>query len=290
MTGANSGIGKETARILYSKNAKVYCAARSKEKALDAIDSIKAAHPDSHGELVFLPLDLADLTTIRHSVDEFLAKEAKLHVLFNNAGVMNPPNGSKTAQGYELQLGVNNLGTFLLTKLLTPTLVRTARAEPDAPSSVRVVWVSSSAAEALQAPRGGVDLSNLDYHVDKSPLDKYCISKAGNYLQAAEFARRHSGSGGDGDGVVSVPLNPGNLDSDLWRTQTPRAQAFLRRFVLYPPVLGAYTLLFAAFSPEVTVERSGEWGESLLLFPLSPLCPFWRPIFFFFFVVTGGFG
>ncbi|KUI72611.1 hypothetical protein VM1G_08568 [Cytospora mali] len=252
VTGANGGLGKVTAQILYSKNAKVYCAARSKEKALNAIDAIKAAHPDSHGELIFLPLDLADLSTIRFSVDEFLSKEDKLHVLFNDAGVMNPPNGSTTAQGYELQLGVNNLGTFLFTKLLTPTLIRTAKSED--PSSVRVIWVASSAAEALQAPQGGVDMSNLDYHDDKSPFDKYCVSKAGNYLQGAEFARRHRD-----DGIVSVPLNPGNLDSDLWRTQTEGALALLKRFVLHPPVLGAYTQLFAAFSPEVTIERSGEW-------------------------------
>lgn len=261
MTGANSGLGKEIAQILYSKNAKVFCAARSKEKTLSAIESIEAAHPDSHGELIFLPLDLADLSTIKSSVDEFLSKEDKLHVLFNNAGVMNPPSGSKTAQGYELQLGVNNLGTFLLTELLTPTLIRTARSSgPEDPSGVRVVWVSSSAAESIQVPKGGVDMANLDYHVDKSPFDKYCVSKAGNYLQAAEYARRHRG-----DGIVSVPLNPGNLDSDLWRTQGSGARDLLRRFVLHPPVLGAYTQLFAAFSPEVTIERSGEWGTSILL-------------------------
>lgn len=168
---------------------------------------------------------------------------------------MVPPNGSKTAQGYELQLGVNNLGTFLFTKLLTPTLARTAKAED--PSSVRVVWVSSSAAESIQVPSGGVDLSNLDYHVDKSPFDKYCVSKAGNYLQGVEFARRHKE-----DGIVSVPLNPGNLSSDLWRSFGSGAQGFLRSFVLHPPVLGAYTQLFAAFSPQVSIERSGEWGKS----------------------------
>lgn len=171
---------------------------------------------------------------------------------------MTPPNGSKTAQGYELQLGVNNLGPFLLTKLLTPTLARTARIED--PSSVRVAWVSSSAAEAIQVPSGGVDLSNLDYHVDKSPFDKYCVSKAGNYLQGAEFARRHKQ-----DGIVSIPLNPGNLNSDLWRSFGSGAQGFLRTFVLHPPILGAYTQLFAAFSPQVTIERSGEWGKSLPL-------------------------
>lgn len=247
-------MGKELAQLLYSKNANVYCAARSDEKALKAIESIKAAIPDSHGALTFLSLDLADLSTIKATVNEFLAKEDRLHVLFNNAGVMSPPQGSKTAQGYELQLGVNNLGAFLLTKLLTPTLLRTAKTED--PAAVRVVWVASSAAETPITPVGGVDLSNLDYHVEKSPFMKYIVSKAGNYLQGVEFARRHRE-----DGVASVPLNPGNLDSELWRWMPRWAAAVLSWVLLSPSVFGAYTELFAGLSPEVTMERSGEWGE-----------------------------
>lgn len=251
-------MGKELAQILYSKNATVYCAARSDEKALKAISSIKAAIPDSHGALIFLSLDLADLSTIKASVNEFLSKEKKLHVLFNNAGVMNPPQGSKTAQGYDLQLGVNNLGTFLFTKLLTPTLLQTAKVEDD-PACVRVVWVASSAAETPLVPVGGVDLSNLDYHIEKNPFYKYVVSKAGNYLQGVEFARRHKA-----DGVVSVPLNPGNLDSDLWRWMPAWAAAIFRRIFLSPSLFGAYTELFAGLSPEITMDKSGEWGEYLL--------------------------
>lgn len=181
-------------------------------------------------------------------------------MLFNNAGVMNPPQGSKTAQGYELQLGVNNVGTFLFTKLLTPTLVRTARAagtEAGAnPAGVRVVWVSSSAAESPMVPVGGLDLANLDYHEDKSAFHKYAVSKAGNYLHGAEFARRYRE-----DGVVSISLNPGNLDSDLWRGYPGWVQAAIRFMVLHPPINGAYTELFAGLSNEVTLEQSGGWGE-----------------------------
>lgn len=232
----------------------MYCAARSDEKTLKAIASIKAAIPDSHGALIFLSLDLADLSTIKASANEYLSKEDRLHVLFNNAGVMNPPQGSKTAQGYDLQLGVNNLGTFLFTKLLTPTLLRTAKTED--PASVRVVWVASSAAESPIIPVGGLDLSNLDYHVEKNPFTKYAESKAGNYLQGVEFARRHKE-----DGVVSVPLNPGNLDSELWRWMPEWAGAILRRTFLSPSIFGAYTELFAGLSPEITTEKSGEWGE-----------------------------
>lgn len=258
VTGSNTGVGKELAQILYSKNAKVYIAARSEDKANAAIASIKAAAPDSTGSLTFLHLDLADLSTIKASASAFLSQEQKLHVLFNNAGVMAPPQGSKTAQGYELQLGTNNLGTFLFTKLLTPALLATAAAgEP--PDSVRIVWVSSSAAESFgEWDQGNLRLDNLDYHVDKSPWYKYGISKVGNYYHAAEFMRRHAD-----DAVVSVALNPGNLTTDLTRNLWWVQKVILKVFLTYPPVFGAYTELFAGLSPEVTAEKlkKHDWSE-----------------------------
>jgi retinol dehydrogenase 12 len=112
---------------------------------------------------------------------------------------MVPPQGSKTKQGYELQLGTNNVAPFLFTKLLTPILIKTAKVEP--PGTVRVVWVSSSAAEGF-SPKNGVDLDNLNYKVDKAAWHKYGVSKAGNVLHAKEFASRYKG-----DGVVSVVSN-----------------------------------------------------------------------------------
>lgn len=238
--------------MLYSKNAKVYIAARSQDKSLAAISDIKTAFPSSTGELVYLKLDLSDLTTIKASAEEFLSKEKELHVLWNNAGVMDPPKGSKTTQGYELQLGVNNVGTWLLTHFLTPILVSTAASAPK--GSVRVVWVASSAGE-MASPPGGVPLDNLDYHEDMSQMIKYAISKAGNYLHGTEYAKLYKEKN-----VVSVPLNPGNLASDLYRHQNPMVYWFLTKTVLWPNVYGAYTELFAGMSPDVTLERSGDWG------------------------------
>ncbi|KAI1270528.1 hypothetical protein F5Y18DRAFT_15165 [Xylariaceae sp. FL1019] len=252
VTGSNTGVGKQLAQILYSKDAKVYVVARSETKAEAAIDEIKKAEPNSQGELVFLQLDLSDLSTIKASAEKFLQQETKLHVLFNNAGVMKPEAGAKSAQGYELQLGVNNVGTFMFTKLLTPILASTAKTEPA--GEVRVVWVSSSAAESPMTPIGGVPMDNLDYHKDTYWFPKYAISKAGNYLHGSEYAQRHKA-----DGVVSVTLNPGNLDSDLWRTQPFLLSQFLRWFVLHPSINGAYTELFAGLSPEVTMEKTGSW-------------------------------
>jgi retinol dehydrogenase 12 len=189
VTGSNTGIGKEVAQILYSKNAKVYIAARSQEKAEKAVEAIKKTAPNSSGELVFLRLDLANLATIRASAEEFISKETKLDVLFNNAGVWITPQGSKTEQGYELTLGVNDIGPFMFTKLLTPLLVATAKTEPS--GAVRVVWVSSVGAEFGSHKPGGVPLDNLDYHDEKPGVFRYAVSKAGNYLLAVEYANRH---------------------------------------------------------------------------------------------------
>ena len=109
---------------------------------------------------------------------------------------MRPPQGSTTKQGYELQIGTNNVAPFLFTKLLTPLLKETAKVSP--PGSVRVVWVSSSAAKNF-SPDGGLDVSNLDYHIDKGVWPKYGISKAGNIYHGKEYARRHGQ-----DGILSL--------------------------------------------------------------------------------------
>lgn len=228
---------------------------------------------DSTGQLVFLYLDFNDLTTIKSSAAEFLSKEKKLHVLFNNAGVMRPPQGSKTVQGYELQLGVNNIAPFLFTKLLIPTLASTAKLE--APNTVRVVWTSTVDIDA-GGPKGGVEIDNLDYHVQKSPVVKYVTSKVGNYLHAVELAGRYRDAG-----IISIALNPGNLRTELAR-HMGSAFRFLVSFICYPPVNGAYTELFAGLSPDVTMERSGHWSKSCNVDDLlsscayNISCPFWQ--------------
>ncbi|EOO01358.1 putative short-chain dehydrogenase protein [Phaeoacremonium minimum UCRPA7] len=251
VTGANTGIGKEVARILYTKHAKVYAAGRSPDKTARAIEDIKKSAPESKGALVFLQLDLADLSGIKASVGRFLAQETKLHVLFNNAGLMGSDPLRKTAQGYELTLGVNCVGTFLFTKLLTPVLAATAKTEP--PAAVRVVWLSSYGLESYGVPDVGVPLDNLDYHEPKAYIDRYGISKAGVWALGAEFARRHKA-----DGIVSVPINPGNLRTELARDAT-KALRFIAGLVVYPVVNGAYTELFAGLSPEITMEKTGSW-------------------------------
>lgn len=187
-----------------------------------------------------------------------------MHLLPTAALIRDPPSVGGL-QGYELQLGVNNVGTYLFTKLLTPALAATARSAP--PGSVRVVWVSSSAAEGL-APACGVPMDGLDPSPRDLGLVRYGISKAGNYFHATEYARRHQA-----DGIVSVPLNPGNLASDLYRHVPGLVTLFLRTFVLYPNVYGAYTELFAGLSPDVTLEKSGSWGKLAPPYLGGQMCP-----------------
>jgi len=109
VTRSNTVVGKELAQMLYYKHAKVYIATLSKEKALKTRDDVNKAVSDFTGDLVFLHIDLPDLSIIKASAEKSLSKESKLHVIFNNAGVMNLHPGSKTVQNYEFQLGTNNL-------------------------------------------------------------------------------------------------------------------------------------------------------------------------------------
>ncbi|KAI0154788.1 short-chain dehydrogenase [Xylariaceae sp. FL1272] len=249
VTGANTGVGKDVARILYSKNAKVFIAGRSESKCNDAIQDIKKSHPASTGILSYLHLDLNDLSTVKASAEKFLSQENKLHVLFNNAGVQNLGSFSRTAQGYEQHMGVNTVAPFLFTKLLTPTLAATAKAES---SPTRVVWASSAGAET--AGSTGLDIENLDYSKkDPGAINRYALSKMGNWLHAVEYVKRH-----EGDNIISVPLNPGNLRSDLYRG-APLAIKVMEKLIMYPVVNGAYTELYAGLSNDITMKNTGCW-------------------------------
>ena len=106
-------------------------------------------------------------------------------------------------------------------------------------------------------------MDNLDYHKDKSSFHKYCTSKIGNYFQAAEFGARYKC-----DGIVSIALNPGNLDSDFWRTQGTIMSSILRRTVLHPPVFGSYTELYAGFSSDITLKNTGCFGTFVTIMTL----------------------
>ncbi|KAJ7645233.1 NAD(P)-binding protein [Mycena polygramma] len=230
VTGGNSGVGKETVKVLLQRNAKVYLAARSPASAKAAIDDLKA---QTGKEAEFLEFDLADLHSVKRAAETFISKENQLHVLFNN-GYGEPPIEQLTAQKYDLTFGTNVLGPFYFTKLLIPTLLATAASG----KPVRVINTSSCAAEMI---------SDIDYNTLKdtparkkmTPTRLYWQSKFGNVAFSNELWRRY----GD-QGIVSVSLHPGNLISGLQRHLT----GFTRwavECICYPTPFGALTTLWA---------------------------------------------
>ncbi|KAL6817271.1 hypothetical protein J3E69DRAFT_345044 [Trichoderma sp. SZMC 28015] len=259
VTGGYSGVGYQLAKILYAKNAVVYIAGRREDAGQDAIKTLKAAHPDSKGRLEFLQLDLADLTSIKASADSFLAKETRLDNLWNNAGIMRLPKNSptKSKQDHELMIAVNCLGPFLFTKLLHPLLESTAKSLPA--GSVRVVWLGSLMIQ-IMAPKGGIDLDNLDYKKKFPDINvRYAVSKTGNLFICSEWAKRDAEKG-----IFHLAANPGNLKTPLQRDM-PAWEYYPIIPLLHDPIFGAYTELFAGLSPDVKPEHSGRfvipWGR-----------------------------
>ncbi|EMC94578.1 hypothetical protein BAUCODRAFT_25740 [Baudoinia panamericana UAMH 10762] len=256
VTGGNTGIGLELCKVLYSAGAKVYLAARSAPKAQEAIKRIlsssSALPAREGGELVYLPLDLADLDSVKQAAREFQAKEKLLHVLFNNAGASVLPVGSVSKQGHELTTATNCLGAFLLTQLLLPQLEAAASSAPEA--SVRVIWTSSILVE-MAAPKDGLNISTIDKPCTATQrTPRYCETKAGNYFLASEFARRYTKR----TGIVSLTQNPGNLKSDVWRNVDVFTY-YAVAWTLWESVKGAYTELWAGLSEEVKLDDSGRY-------------------------------
>ncbi|MCJ1307887.1 hypothetical protein MMC25_001535 [Agyrium rufum] len=282
VTGGYTGCGYELTRMLYEKNGTIYVAGRSPNKGASAIEQLKKTVPNSKGRIEFLKLDLADLSTIKASAEEFISKEERLDVLTNNAGVMVPPSNSFTPQvrhpklnimhgqparradgvfqEYDLQLGTNCLGPFLFTQCLLPVLRKTAASAPA--GSVRVTWAASGVVE--NAPSDGVVLDAEGTPVFKQGMmarsDNYSMSKVGNVFYAEEFAKRYGK-----DGIVSLAWNPGNLETELQR-HTPKLLAmFFNFWILFPAKFGAYTELWAGWSPEITMKNNGKyvwpWGR-----------------------------
>ncbi|KAF8266753.1 NAD(P)-binding protein [Lactarius quietus] len=265
VTGGNTGVGKETVKQLLTHNAKVYLAARSAQKANEAIAELK---DETGKEAIFLQLDLSDLLAVRKAAQEFLSKENHLHVLINNAGVMVTPKEQVTAQKYDLQFGTNVIGAgpWLFTKLLLPALFAATDASPSQ-EKARVVTVSSSANYLTK----GLDFyafADGPERTKYSELELYNKSKFGNVVVARELARRH------GDKIVSTSLHPGNIRTDLlrhiswWKNALyvrssityggkPLAE-FAQYWIMYPPSYGALTQLYCATSP-ATADVNGKY-------------------------------
>ncbi|KAF8500401.1 NAD-P-binding protein [Russula emetica] len=263
ITGGSGGIGQETARVLLSKGAKVYIAARSQEKSQKAIDELKK---ETGSESVFfLKLDLTDLVAVKTAAEEFNGKESELHGLYNNAGVMYTPPDKVTEQGYDMQFGTNVLGHFYLTKLLLPVLTATAKNSPA--ETVRVVNVASighhrGAPEGIRWSTISPDGNDaLEARKKLGTTRLYGQSKLGNILFSNELARRYGGAG-----IASISLHPGSINTDLSRHSGTLVQR-VGRMVTYPVSYGAINSLYAGTAPaagELNGKYLTPWGRVTL--------------------------
>jgi retinol dehydrogenase 12 len=230
VTGGNTGIGLATAVALARGGGRVWITARSRAKGEAAVAAIKAA---TGSESVWvLPLDLADLDSVRSCAKAFLALGEPLHVLVNNAGV----GGRRglTRQGFELAFGVNHLGHFVLTNALLDCLTA------GAPS--RVVNVSSDSHYTAK----GVDFDALRRRTRSiTGLPEYAVSKLCNVLFTQELARRAAGTG-----LTTYALHPGVVASDMWRRVPWPVRPLITRRMLSVDE-GAATSVYCATSPDV---------------------------------------
>lgn len=196
VTGSNTGIGFEVALDLYQKGAKVYVACRNEEKAQAAIERMKQT--GGSGELVFGHLDLSSLDAVKQFANEVLSKESRLDYLVNNAGIMIPPP-SKTADGYEIQFGVNFIGHFALTGHLFSLLKET--------QGSRVVTVSSIAHR-----NSTIDFDNFRLEKEYNHWREYGQSKLADIIFAIELDKRLKSRGSN---ILSLAAHPGFSKTDL---------------------------------------------------------------------------
>ena len=228
ITGANTGLGYEAARVLAGKNARVIIACRSPQKAQAAIERILALHPGA--EVEALELDLSSLESVRRAASQ-LQREQGLDVLINNAGIMVPPY-ELTADGFESQFGVNHLGPFAFTGLLLDKL----RAKPGA----RVVNTSSIAHK-----RGRIYFDDINAERGYSAIPRYAQSKLANLYFAYELQRRLEAAG---DPTLSLAAHPGIADTELSR-YLPKGLMLMApvfRPLFNSPAQGAWPTLAAA--------------------------------------------
>ena len=238
ITGANTGIGFETARVLAVSGSRVLLGCRSEEKALGAINKIKAIKGDA--DVLWVPLDLTSLASIKAAA-AVVSKERRLDALINNAGVMIPPK-QETSDGFELQFGVNHLGHFALTGHLLHKLKDQ--------SGARIVNVSS-----LAHRNGRIDYK--DIHADKkyARMTRYSMSKFANILFTYELQRRLEKANSL---AISVACHPGGSATELGRYLPSFFRLLLTplNMLMNTPAEGALPTLMATTSENV---RGGDY-------------------------------
>ncbi|XP_043255473.1 retinol dehydrogenase 13-like [Colletes gigas] len=237
VTGANTGIGKETAFDLARRKAKVIMACRDMNKCETTRYEIVM---ETRNKYVYCrECDLASQESIRNFVNQFKKEHSRLHILINNAGIMRCPK-SYTKEGIEMQFGVNHIGHFLLTNLLLDVL------KDSAPS--RIVNVSSVAHK-----RGKIKVKDLNSEEKYNPSDAYAQSKLANVLFTKELAKRLEGTG-----VTVNAVHPGTVNTEIVRHMTVYKYFITRIFVkpltwlfVKSPKKGAQVVIYSAIDPSL---------------------------------------
>ncbi len=238
ITGANTGIGWEAARVLAARGARVLLGCRSACRGADARRRILDLH--GHANVALVPLDLGSLASVRVAAAQVL-REPRLDVLINNAGIMVPPR-QLTEDGFESQFGVNHLGHFALTGLLLPRIK-----DQD---GARIVTVSSHAHRV-----GTIQFDDLAAEQRYRRQGRYAQSKLANLLFSYELQRRLQGAGCR---AIAVACHPGGADTELSRN-LPRFAVDLIplvRWALNTPAQGALPTLRAVVD---TAAKGGEY-------------------------------
>ncbi|MGB8407153.1 MAG: SDR family NAD(P)-dependent oxidoreductase [Mycobacterium sp.] len=242
VTGANTGLGYETARILAGRGAQVVIAVRDTAKGNAAVARIKAADPNA--DVTVQKLDLGSLDSVRSGADALRSAYPRIDLLINNAGVMYPPKQT-TSDGFELQFGTNHLGAFALTGLLIDNLLPVAGS--------RVVAVASIA-HNIQAE---INFGDLQWEKRRyNRVASYGQSKLSNLLFAYELQRRLVAAGAK---TISVAAHPGVSNTELMRHMPGSGLPGFSRLaglVTNSPLVGALATLRAATDPGV---RGGQY-------------------------------
>ena len=246
VTGANTGIGRVTARELALQGMHVFVACRSPERTQPLLDEIRAVAPAAKVE--WLALDLADFGSVRHCAQTFLERGLPLNLLVNNAGIA--AARGLTKDGFELAFGINHMGHFLLTQLLLERIKTSAPA--------RIVTVAS---------RAHYRASGIDFEAVRQTsktltgLAEYQVSKLANVLFSAELARRLQGSG-----VTTYALHPGVVATDVWRSVPAPLRGLVKLFLISPQQ-GAATTLHCATSPDLALQTGLYYDQCRSKFP-----------------------
>ncbi|KAF3358577.1 Oxidoreductase calI like protein [Verticillium longisporum] len=266
VTGANSGIGLETARALHAAGVTLYITARDTAKAEKAIEAIKKdSSASSNASIKAITLRLDSLSSVRSAAKAFLEQSDKLNLLILNAGIMCTPD-EKTEDGFELQFGTNYLGHFLLFQLLKPALF--SGSSPDFHS--RVVSVSSIAHND-----SGIRFEDINFEkTPHNPWLAYGQSKTANIYLANEIERRFSSKG-----LHALSLHPGviftNLTNHMDTTEWVASMTDEAKAELKSAPQGAATTVYAAVSKEWE-GRGGKYLNNCAVDPLIPSGKTWQ--------------